>query len=233
MSLGLGLGLGIGGAGVGAGSNPISSGLLLDVDAALGITLSGSNVSAWADQSGHGANLTQGTGGNQPPYTASDASMNGRPSVGINGGAIEIFGTITVPQPNTIYLVGYMAASSGKDLFDGHTTRQSIGVDGTGYYAYAGTNVVHFGPATNANIHVWAVVFNGASSAGAVDASSGLATLSVTPGANSLVGPSVAGAFPNTASAVGRVIIYSGAHTQANVATMFTYLGAKFGKSWS
>lgn len=37
-----------------------------------GVTMDGSNrVSAWADQSGNGANATQATGGNQPLYVAS------------------------------------------------------------------------------------------------------------------------------------------------------------------
>jgi hypothetical protein len=46
------------------------------------ITLNGSNVAQWNDQSGNGHNMTQGTAGNQPPYSAT--GLNGKPSVNFN-----------------------------------------------------------------------------------------------------------------------------------------------------
>jgi len=42
----------------------------------LGITLNGSNVAAWADQSGNGRHAIQTTAGNQPPYSASGGVNN-------------------------------------------------------------------------------------------------------------------------------------------------------------
>lgn len=47
----------------------------------LGITLNGSTVSAWADQSGLGNHFTQGTAAVQPAYSSSDANFAGKPSV--------------------------------------------------------------------------------------------------------------------------------------------------------
>ncbi len=57
------------------------SGLVLDLDAAKGITLNGSTVSAWADQSASGFHVSQATPANQPTYNATDSLFNGRPSV--------------------------------------------------------------------------------------------------------------------------------------------------------
>lgn len=55
--------------------------LVLDLNADLGITLNGSAVSAWADQSGNGNHFVQATASVQPNYSASDANMNGHAAV--------------------------------------------------------------------------------------------------------------------------------------------------------
>lgn len=57
---------------------------LLWVRADLGVTL-GVGVSAWADQSGNGRDLTQSTGASQPAYTASDATLGNLPSITFDG----------------------------------------------------------------------------------------------------------------------------------------------------
>lgn len=54
-------------------------GLLAWYRSDLGVTLNGSNVATWADQSGSGFDLTQGTSAKQPAYTASSAVFGGRP----------------------------------------------------------------------------------------------------------------------------------------------------------
>jgi len=50
-------------------------------DAARGITLSGADVDAWADQSGRGNDLSAASAGVRPLLNVSDAQMNGQPSV--------------------------------------------------------------------------------------------------------------------------------------------------------
>jgi hypothetical protein len=62
------------------GWNPLAdSALVLSADADLGITLNGSDVAAWADQSGNGNHLVMATALYQPEYQAT--GLNGRPAI--------------------------------------------------------------------------------------------------------------------------------------------------------
>lgn len=64
------------------GSIPLTiSGLYAWYRSDLGITLNGSTVSAWADQSGSGRHLTQATGSKQPTYNSTDSQYNNKPSL--------------------------------------------------------------------------------------------------------------------------------------------------------
>ena len=80
LHLGVGVGVGFGHAAAGGGaSGPSAANLLVWYRADLGITLNGSTVSAWADQSGNGHHLVQGTAVNQFDYIAS--ALNGKPGL--------------------------------------------------------------------------------------------------------------------------------------------------------
>lgn len=82
------------------------SDLKLWLRADLGVTLNGGDVSAWANQGTLGGSFDQGTPANQPLFTASDANLNGQPSVTFTGA-------------NSDRLVSSLAASAWNFLHDG------------------------------------------------------------------------------------------------------------------
>ena len=131
-------------------------------DAAKGITLNGADVSLWADQSGNGNDVSQGTAADQPLWNASDADFNGQPSIegdGVSESITAVTGLLTA-QPNTIFMV-YKRISGGGRFFDtsGTAARQIMYGNMT---IYAGTAQALFVGDTNA--HVIAFDWNAASS---------------------------------------------------------------------
>lgn len=81
---------------------PPASGLVLRLRGDLGITPNGSNVAAWADQSGNGNNVAEATAGLQPAITAS--SINGRAAVtfaGTQGSSAKVLAGTTRIVPAT------------------------------------------------------------------------------------------------------------------------------------
>lgn len=81
----------------------------------IGVTLNGSNVSGWADQSGNARHASQAAGASQPLFVAS--STNGKPGLTFDGGdsmthtyaiaaACTIF-AVAKASPNTLGTVSY------------------------------------------------------------------------------------------------------------------------------
>ena len=66
----------------------LGSALKLWLKADTGITLNGGDVAAWADQSGNGTHVTQGTGANQPAYQAT--GFNGLPTVNFTAANADV-----------------------------------------------------------------------------------------------------------------------------------------------
>jgi hypothetical protein len=81
--LGVGLGLLLP-SGAQAQSGPPTNNLQLWLKADAGVTTSGSNVTAWADQSGNGNNATLPATANPPVFVASDPALNGKPVLQFN-----------------------------------------------------------------------------------------------------------------------------------------------------
>ena len=68
-----------------AGISGPPGGMVLWLRSDLGVTLSGSNVTGWADQSGNGNNAV-GDSGTQFTYNTSDANWNSKPSMSVASG---------------------------------------------------------------------------------------------------------------------------------------------------
>lgn len=79
----------------------------------LGITLVGSKVSAWADQSGNGNHLSQSTDALRPAYVASVATRGNCPAVHTIGGT-HLSCTITLPREVAfVFALGSVSAGYG------------------------------------------------------------------------------------------------------------------------
>lgn len=97
----------------------------------MGITLNGSTVSAWADQSGNGNGATQASAGLQPTYVTANGA-NGRPLLRFGGahpmqwplnlqGAKTVFGVykVNTPLSNTFYGIYNIKGSTGPVFSEG------------------------------------------------------------------------------------------------------------------
>ncbi len=138
------------------------------LDAAMGITLNGADVSNWADQSGNGNDASQGTAADQPLFNASDADFNNQPSVE-GDGVSEFLDSANFTQgdqtqPNTIFVVYKFGDNvSFQTLYDGVTGgRHIVSLSSTQALMLAVTpQNIH---TEDTSSHILACLFNGASS---------------------------------------------------------------------
>lgn len=151
--------------------NPLNFSPFLWLRADLGITIA-TGVSAWADQSGNGRNLTQGTGVKQPVVTS--AAINGQPSITFDGSNDALAATgFGIVQPTDIYFVMKFMADPGafdKTFIDGAGTGNTMrvyrngGTSNPGHVSmFAGTGI-NGSTGTPDSWHYYRVQFNGASS---------------------------------------------------------------------
>jgi hypothetical protein len=144
------------------------SGLVLWLRADLGVTI-GTGVSSWADQSGNGNNVTQGTGAKQPTFVASGGANNTPYVQGVKASATSLGGTFTWAQPAELFAVMQWGGSpaSGDTAIDGHggnngrvylngTTNMNFGTDG-------GINVVIVSGPVITNWQRYDALWNGTS----------------------------------------------------------------------
>ncbi len=134
------------------------------------IAIDQKNVSTWADQSGNGNNLTQGTAAKQPLWTPSDATMNGRESVGFDGVDDFLTRAASYAQPNHVFAAARNNGSSAAyhTLCDGSASNQRIlrvEITTQAIVTLANTTPLSDGTWPTSEKHVAEGVFNGGSSA--------------------------------------------------------------------
>jgi hypothetical protein len=131
--LSLGLGLQNTSKGKAVGSTIPQSGLALWLKADAGVTLSGSNVTSWADQSGNGNNATARTGN----ATFVSSVINGKPVLRFDGTANLITNNFFVNNYNTPITIIAVSKASASTVRGGQpTARYIVGVTNNGGYQF-------------------------------------------------------------------------------------------------
>ena len=216
----------------------LGASLALWLRADKGITLNGSTVSAWADQSGNGRHATQGAGSKQPAYVASTSGLNGQPSMLFSTAAATYLTTAVgavIAQPNTLVIVSRSGTVTPSLLAVdgpfGGTRRQIIGVNASKQLqAFAGAllnSTTLWGDNTS---RIALAEFNGASSAIYLDSAT-TTVASGNAGAVSFEGVLVGGSNTGTqnwSGHIAEVIAVAGASASIR-ANIVRYLGTRYG----
>jgi hypothetical protein len=134
----------------------------------LGITLNGSDVSTWADQSGAGNDVTQAVAADQPAYFSSGGSNN-HPYLEFDGINDSLLGAWALNQPVTTVTTVLPSVAGGKaaesfidgSVFDTNRHYYGFGVNLPTYYGGA---AIGFGATTESTWQYWSTIGNGAAS---------------------------------------------------------------------
>jgi hypothetical protein len=201
------------------------------------LTVSGGFVSQWRDKSGNARHLNQATGANQPG--SGTRTINSRNALDFDGSNDAMAtATLTLAQPLTVYCVAQTDAFFGVHIVGNNAGSPTVYINAASgnpeYGYYAGSLEVQNTAFTNvdANPHVWATVFNGASSAQWIDGVSTGATGN--PGTNGWAGIAIwVGNNPALAAPwdglIAELLFYSGAHSTANRQSTEAWLKARWG----
>lgn len=232
---GIGIGIGTCFGGGGPFVPTKLSGCVLWLRADLGVTLNGSNVSAWADQSGNGRDLAQATTTKQPPYSTS-GGPNSTPMVGPFDGVDDFLrATFTQAQPIHRWVVAIVNATpvAGETCMDGATGNTarflSAGVTTTASIN-AGSSLAQSPTADISAFQICELQFNGASSSLRVGNSTAATGNAGTASPNGII----LGMFGDQASApsecsFAEVIDYDRILSAAEATTVRDYLKSRYG----
>jgi len=133
-----------------------TTGLQLWLKADAGVTLAGTAVSQWADQSGNSRNATQGTASSQPTLVSN--ALNGKPALSFDG--VNDFMTFTFPVNGLTGMTLVLVGANSADKNGGSTNAESSAIFwnetsswGTVYLSPYQTNVkFRFGTGQTGNL---------------------------------------------------------------------------------
>lgn len=161
------------------------------IDPALGVTLSGSDITAIDDQSTEGNDLTEAT--NPPSLVSESANFNSKPTMSFDG-TNEVIGRASFvggaeAQANLFVMAYKPTTTAGTGhLFDGPTARNMARISGGTLEMFAGSAVVSVDTA-DTTTKIVMFLFNGASSDSWMDGVPG--TIPGTPGADAMNGVNI------------------------------------------
>jgi uncharacterized repeat protein (TIGR02543 family) len=131
-----------------------------DATDAASITLISGKVSQWNDKSGNARHLTQSNATLRPPFNASDALMNGMPTIGKSAATVNLGSTATIGVKKA-YMVTYynnptfpgwdIILASKTDATPDSSGTRTGGRNGQNYLSSPGVDTVHKNGSSVAN----------------------------------------------------------------------------------
>lgn len=193
-----------------------------------GVTVTGSGVSQWTDQSGNARHLLQGTDANRPAYDSGTGILT------FNGGTHVLNAVFAFAQPITFYLVVNQISWTATDRIVDGQTDLSMTVQQTSAGVSPQVRIFNTSASTSStdlvvgSYGVLCAVFNGASSVLRINNNADItANLGTTAAGGIALGNRATGV--NGANiGVKEGAFFSAAHTDAERDTIISYLMTKF-----